>query len=120
MGVAVDMIGFGVNSVGNHNYPLCWSIIPHNTEGEPTYTGTFLVDTAQCDQIMGWVNFTSELLGIDPNTRKNHLLGNLQSVLCQSCCLTTFFLFTGIAAVNYSHVNYLQRTGSNCHQYVAV
>ena len=30
--VAVDMIGLGVNSVGNHNHPLCWSIIPHNTE----------------------------------------------------------------------------------------
>ena len=23
---AVDMIGFGVNSLGNHNHPLCWSI----------------------------------------------------------------------------------------------
>ncbi len=40
--VAVDMIALGVNSVGNHNHPLCWSIIPHNTEGELTYTGTFL------------------------------------------------------------------------------
>jgi hypothetical protein len=44
--VAGDMIGLGViwrvNSVGNHNHPLCWSIIPHNTEEELTYTGTFL------------------------------------------------------------------------------
>ena len=39
---AVDMIGFGVNSVGSHNHPLCWSIIPHQTEGELTYSGTFL------------------------------------------------------------------------------
>ena len=39
---AVDMIGFGVNSVGNHNHPLCWSLIPHHTESEITYTGTFL------------------------------------------------------------------------------
>jgi hypothetical protein len=31
---AVDMIGFGVNSVGNHNHPLCWSIILHHTESE--------------------------------------------------------------------------------------
>jgi hypothetical protein len=34
--------GFGVNSVGSHNHPLCWSIIPHQTEGELTYTSTFL------------------------------------------------------------------------------
>jgi hypothetical protein len=125
--VAVDMIGLGVNSVGNHNHPLCWSIIPHNTEGELTYAGTFLelqeaamlvnyihtcpdpdcafcntydeimrndlvkkfcaskecteerkipVDTAQCDQIMGWGNFTREVLGIDPNACKNHLTGD--------------------------------------------
>ncbi len=38
----VDMIGFDVNSVGNHHHPLCWSIILHQTEGEVTYTGTFL------------------------------------------------------------------------------
>jgi hypothetical protein len=35
-----------------------------------------LVDTAQCDQIMGWGNFTREVLGIDPNTCQNHLLGD--------------------------------------------
>jgi hypothetical protein len=39
--IAVDMIGFGVNSVGSHNHPLCWSIIPHQTEDELTYTGTY-------------------------------------------------------------------------------
>jgi hypothetical protein len=38
---AVDMIGFGVNSVGAHNHPLCWSIIPHQTKGELNYTGTY-------------------------------------------------------------------------------
>ncbi len=40
--VAVDMSGLGVNSVGNHNHLVCWSIILHNTEGELTYTGTFI------------------------------------------------------------------------------
>jgi hypothetical protein len=40
--VTVDMIGLGVNSIGNHNHPLCWSNIQHNKEGELTYTGTFL------------------------------------------------------------------------------
>ncbi len=39
---AVDMIGLGVSSLGNHNHPVCWSIIPHHTEGELTYTGTFI------------------------------------------------------------------------------
>ncbi len=129
------MIGLGVNSVGNHNYPLCWSIIPHNTGGELTYTGTFIElqeavmlvnnirtypdpdcafcntfdehmrnervkkfctskefteerklpdDTAQCDQITGWCNFTRKVLGIDPNTCKNHLLGD---------CLYLTYLF---------------------------
>jgi hypothetical protein len=124
--VAVDMIGLGVNSVGNHNHPVCWSIIPHNMEGELTYTGTYNemqdafllledihtcgklecefcksynmlmenanvkkyfaskdfkelrrlpVDTAQCDQIQGWGNFTRETLGIDPNTCSVHLTG---------------------------------------------
>ncbi len=29
---AVDMIGLGVNSLGKHNHPLCWSIIQHSTE----------------------------------------------------------------------------------------
>jgi hypothetical protein len=38
---AVDMIGFGVNSVGTHSHPLCWSIIPHQTEGELTYTAPY-------------------------------------------------------------------------------
>jgi hypothetical protein len=64
--VAVDMIGLGGNSVGNQNHPLCWSIIPHNTEAH----------LAQYYQIMGWGNFTREVLGIDPNTCKNHLLGD--------------------------------------------
>ncbi len=40
--VALDMIGLGVNLVGNHNHPLCWSIIPHNVEGGLTYTGRVL------------------------------------------------------------------------------
>jgi hypothetical protein len=38
---AVDMIGVSVNSVGSHNHPLCWSIIPHQTDGELNYTGTY-------------------------------------------------------------------------------
>ena len=39
---AVDMIGLGVNSLGNHIHPLCLLIITHSTESELTYTGTFL------------------------------------------------------------------------------
>ena len=35
------MIGLVFNSLGNHNNPLCWSIIPHQSESELTYTGTF-------------------------------------------------------------------------------
>jgi hypothetical protein len=38
---AVDMIRFSVNSVGSHNLPLCWSIIPYQTEGKLTYTCTY-------------------------------------------------------------------------------
>jgi hypothetical protein len=137
--VAVDMIGLGVNSVGNHNHPVCWSIIPHNTEGELTYTGTFIemqdaflllkdikpcgkldcefcncykmlmqnenvikyfagddfkerripVDTAQCDQIQGWGNFTREILGIDPNTCSVHLTGTYLSFVHMVMSLTT-------------------------------
>jgi hypothetical protein len=36
------------------------------------------VDTAQCDQNMGWGHFTREVfkLGMDPITCKNHLLGD--------------------------------------------
>jgi hypothetical protein len=122
---AVDMIGFGVNSVGSHNHPLCWSIIPHQTEGELTYTGTYAeleeafilscsirtcdredctscatlkqlraqervikylasdtfkagkipVDTAQCDNILGFGNFTRAVFEMDPNVCKCHPLG---------------------------------------------
>jgi hypothetical protein len=32
------------------------------------------VDTAQSDQIIGFGNFTSEMLGIDPHVCKNHVL----------------------------------------------
>ncbi len=38
---AVDKIGFSVNFIGSHNHSLCWSIIPHQTEGELTYTSTY-------------------------------------------------------------------------------
>ena len=38
----VDMIGLSLNSLGNHNNPLCWSLIPHSTKGELTYTSTFM------------------------------------------------------------------------------
>ena len=138
---AVDMIGFGVNSLGNHNHPLCWSIIPHNTESQVTYTGTFKelqeaslllfginacsspdckccarlyellddervkkyvasddfkdqkipVDTAQCDQIQGFGNFTREVLGIDPNVCNTlaHLLG--ASPQCRRHCRELIF-----------------------------
>ena len=33
------------------------------------------VDTAQCDQIQGWGNFTREVLGIHPNVCCYHLTG---------------------------------------------
>ena len=35
-----SMIGLGLNSLGNHNNPLSWSLIPNSTKGELTYTGT--------------------------------------------------------------------------------
>ena len=121
---SVDMIGFGVNSVGGHNHPLCWSLIPKSTEGQAVYSGTFRelqecfmafltrvkfctgcdfcrnftellqkprvleflrsdsfeerkipVDTAQCDSILGFGNFTREMFDMNPNQCKNHLLG---------------------------------------------
>ena len=138
---AVDMIGFGVNSLGNHNHPLCWSIIPHNTESQVTYSGTYKeleeaslllfsikscsypgckccatlhelindarvkkfvasdvfkaqklpVDTAQCDQIQGFGNFTREEFGFDPNVCKAHLLGS--SPQCSREWIDTDFIF---------------------------
>ncbi len=39
---AVNMIGFELNTVRNHNHPLCLSIIPHQTEGELTYICLFM------------------------------------------------------------------------------
>jgi hypothetical protein len=129
---SVDMIGFGVNSVGGHNHPLCWSLIPKSTEGEVVYAGTYQefeecvmafltrvkfcddadcafcsnfkellqnhrvkeylkskvfkerklpVDTAQCDSIVGFGNFTREVFDMNPNQCKNHLLGELHRIL---------------------------------------
>jgi hypothetical protein len=37
----VDMIGFGVNSLGGHNHPLCWLLIPYRAEGELAYTTSY-------------------------------------------------------------------------------
>ncbi len=123
----VDMIGFGVNSLGCHNHPLCWSLIPDRAEGELTYIQTYNalqraallfddfkpcklhgcefclalnyvlnhprseayiqsqssafhydmlpVDTAQCDNIFGFGNFTREVFDMEPNMCKCHLLG---------------------------------------------
>jgi hypothetical protein len=103
---------------------MCWSIIPHQTEGELTYTGTYTeleeafilscgirtcnntnctscaqlkelraqervikyldsdafkagkirVDTAQCDNILGFGNFTRAVFDMDPNVCKCHPL----------------------------------------------
>ena len=39
--VNVDMICLGFNSMGCVNNPACWSIIPHQSEGELTYKITF-------------------------------------------------------------------------------
>jgi hypothetical protein len=121
----VDMIGFGVNSLGGHNHPLCWSLIPDRAEGELTCTQTYNelqraallrvlddikpcdlhgcefclalnsvlnhprseayiqstafqndmlpVDTAQCDNIFGFGNFTREVFTMDPKMCKCHL-----------------------------------------------
>ena len=125
--VDVDMIGLGVNSIGGHNNPLVWSIIPHGSEGVITYDRTFHdfqdaalilirdikcceksdcafcsaliklredaevkkylksdeygsaklhIDTAQCDNHLGWQKFAREILGIIANICKNHVLGN--------------------------------------------
>jgi hypothetical protein len=38
---AVDMIGLGFCSMGGANHPACWSMIPHQTEGELMYTVTY-------------------------------------------------------------------------------
>jgi hypothetical protein len=38
---AVDMIGLGFCSMGGANHPACWSLIPHQTEGELMYTVSF-------------------------------------------------------------------------------
>jgi hypothetical protein len=126
---SVAMLGFCVNSVGSHNHPLCWSIIPHQTEGELTYTGTsteleevFIlscgirtcdsadyascarlkevraqerainylasdafktgkipVDTAQCNNILGFGNFTRTVLNMDSNVCKCHPLRGANS-----------------------------------------
>jgi hypothetical protein len=35
------------------------------------------VDSAQCDSIVGFGNFTREVFDMDPNQCKNHLLGKL-------------------------------------------
>jgi hypothetical protein len=125
----VDMIGFGVNSIGGHNHQLRWSLIPSASEGKLTYTKTYLevqtaallldtivlckvhccllctkltcifdhqrivdylenadsafkedhlpVDSAQCDNILGFGNFTRKVFDMDSNTCKNHVLGTI-------------------------------------------
>ena len=121
---AVDMIGLGVNSIGGHNNPLTWSIIPKGSEGSITYDLTFEetqaaaiemferitscsdcalcktldvirahpdvvkytkstkyrdaklhIDSAQCDNHLGWQKFAREQLGLSANICKNHVLG---------------------------------------------
>jgi hypothetical protein len=60
------------------------------------------VDSAQCDSIVGFGNFTREVFDMDPNQCKNHLLGKLHCLffllilifmlilvsfqLCRHCC----------------------------------
>ena len=129
---AINVIGFGVNSLGKHTNPLCWSIIQHQSESEITYTCTFLelqeaamllfdvhtcddpdchfcvhlvalmqnpevvkytksdkfkagkipVDSAQCDNHMGFGNFTREVFDFDPNICKCHALGKCLFLPC--------------------------------------
>jgi hypothetical protein len=72
---------------------------------EFTEARKFPVDAAHTDQIMGWGNFTREVLGIDPNTCKNHLLGDCLYFTYPFAWLI-IFLRAGIAAANYSHFKY--------------
>ena len=37
----LDMIGLGVNSMGAHNNPLTWALIPHHGESEICYAGSY-------------------------------------------------------------------------------
>ena len=131
--VAVDMIGLGINSIGGHNNPLVWSIIPKGSEGSITYDVTFQemqeaavlflklvtchddcafcaalnklrsspdvmkymrseeyeagklhIDTAQCDNHLGWQKFAREQLGLAANICKNHVLGQ-SSIRALTC-----------------------------------
>ena len=126
----VDMIGLGVNSIGGHNNPLTWSIIPKGAEGSITYDLTFeetqdaaleIFDivtfcsgcafckaldeirqhpdvvkythtskfkeaklpftSAQCDNHLGWQKFARDVLGLDANICKNHVLGKPKSLI---------------------------------------
>ncbi len=45
------------------------------------------VDSAQCDSIVGFGNFTREVFGMNPNQCKNHLLGEF------FVCLFRIFIF---------------------------
>ena len=60
----------------------CYNMLMENANVKKYFAGDDFkelrrlpVDTAQCDQIQGWGNFTRETLGIDPNTCSVHLTG---------------------------------------------
>jgi hypothetical protein len=55
----------------------------HTSENVVKYMGSdeykdreISVDSAQCDQIQGWGNFTSNVFGFDQNVCKCHSLGD--------------------------------------------
>ncbi len=67
------------------------------------------IDSAQCDNHLGWQKFARNILGIPANVCKSHILGNVHVFI-----ITIFYRFSpfasaGIAAVNYSHVQYFKK-----------
>ncbi len=65
------------------------------------------VDTAQCDYIYGFGNFTSEVFDVDPNLCTCHPLGEQYFILLfiqwNWCSLQVVRWSAGIAASHYSH-----------------
>jgi hypothetical protein len=74
---AVDMLGLGFCSMGGANHPAVWSFIPHQGEGELTYTVTFrdmekaalALLTANVDKECDFTRYLKHLLA-QPNVQK--------------------------------------------------
>jgi hypothetical protein len=74
----------------------CYNMVMENANVKKYFAGDDFkelrrlpVDTAQCDQIQGWGNFTRETLGIDPNTCSVHLTGTYLIFVLMLMLLTT-------------------------------